>query len=164
MGISSTVAASCVGGETSARRLFLSRLALWVAVITCASCGGRSSQEAPRAGSPVAANVDAARILAADKDPGNWLTHGRTYSEQRFSPLAQINEQNVNRLGLAWYFDVDTNRGQEATPLVVDGVMYFTTAWSKVVALDAASGSRLWLYDPRVPPAWGINACCDVVN
>lgn len=126
----------------------------------CTGCGAHGSRSAVSA----AAGVDAASIVDADKEPGNWLTHGRTYSEQRFSPLTQINDQNVSWLGLAWYFDLDTKRGQEATPLVVDGVMYFTTAWSRVVALDAATGVRRWVYDPKVPPAWGINACCDVVN
>src|SRR5882724_3985798 len=83
--------------------------------------------------------VDAARILNADNSPGNWLTHGRTYSEQRYSPLTNITDKNVSQLGLAWFYDLDTNRGQEATPLVIDGVMYFTTAWSKVFALDATN-------------------------
>jgi alcohol dehydrogenase (cytochrome c)/quinohemoprotein ethanol dehydrogenase len=90
--------------------------------------------------------------------------YGRTYSEQRFSPLQQIDVNNVGELSLAWYYDLDTHRGQESTPLVIDGVMYFTTAWSKAVALDAATGKLLWSYDPKVPPAWGVNACCDVVN
>ncbi|HUK90699.1 MAG TPA: PQQ-binding-like beta-propeller repeat protein, partial [Blastocatellia bacterium] len=111
-----------------------------------------------------AADVDGARIMAADKDPGDWLTHGRTYSEQRFSPLKAINADNVHNLGLAWYYDLDTDRGQEATPLIVDGVMYFTSAWSKVFAVNAATGAPLWSYDPKVPPEWSVNACCDVVN
>lgn len=110
------------------------------------------------------ADVNAARILNADQEPGNWLAHGRTYDEQRFSPLKQINDQNVGQLALAWHYDLDTNRGQEATPLVIDGVMYFTSAWSKVFALDAATGKLRWSYDPKVPPEWGVNACCDVVN
>jgi len=110
------------------------------------------------------ASVDAERLTNTDKEPGNWLTYGRSYNEQRFSPLNQITDQNIRQLGLTWYFDLDTRRGQEATPLVVDGVMFFTTAWSKVVALDAATGALRWSYDPRVPPAWGVNACCDVVN
>ena len=79
-----------------------------------------------------AANVDAARLVQADQDPGNWMTYGRTYSEQRFSPLTQITADNVNLLGLAWYADFDIDRGQEATPLVIDGVMYVSTAWSMV--------------------------------
>jgi quinohemoprotein ethanol dehydrogenase len=110
------------------------------------------------------ANVSDAQIVKAESQPQNWLTHGRTYSEQRFSPLRAINDQSAGRLGLAWYFDLDTHRGQEATPIVVDGVMYFSTAWSKVFALNAATGARLWSYDPKVPPQWGANACCDVVN
>jgi quinohemoprotein ethanol dehydrogenase len=108
--------------------------------------------------------VNAQRITNADSEPGNWLTHGRTYSEQRFSPLKQIDDHNISQLALAWHFDLDTHRGQEATPLVIDGVMYFTTEWSKVIALNAATGSLLWKYDPKVPPEWAINACCDVVN
>ena len=65
------------------------------------------------------------------------MTYGRTYSEQRFSPLAQITVDNVNLLGLAWYADFYTDRGQEATPLIIDGVMYVSTAWSMVRAFDA---------------------------
>ncbi|HVW67342.1 MAG TPA: PQQ-binding-like beta-propeller repeat protein, partial [Steroidobacteraceae bacterium] len=110
------------------------------------------------------AAVDDKRLLQAGADADNWLTYGRTYSEQRFSPLAQIDAGNVAKLGLAWYFDLDTNRGQEATPLVVDGVLYTSTAWSKVFALDAATGRLLWKYDPHVPGKTGIKACCDVVN
>jgi len=110
------------------------------------------------------ANVNGSRIVHADREAGNWMTYGRTYDEQRFSLLNQINDSNVPQLGLAWYFDLDTRRGQEATPVVVDGVMYFTTAWSKVFALNAASGQLLWSFDPKVPGAWAVNACCDVVN
>ncbi|MBB6228961.1 PQQ-dependent dehydrogenase, methanol/ethanol family [Polymorphobacter multimanifer] len=97
-------------------------------------------------------------------DPGNWMTHGGTYAEQRFANLDQITAANVDKLGLAWSYELDTNRGQEATPLVIDGVMYTTTAWSKVVALDAATGKELWTYDPEVPKDRGHAACCDVVN
>ena len=111
-----------------------------------------------------ARDVGGERITNADSEPANWLTHGRTYSEQRFSPLRQIDDHNVSQLSLAWSFDLDTHRGQEATPLVVDGLMYFTTAWSKVFALNATTGALLWKYDPKVPPEWAINACCDVVN
>lgn len=110
------------------------------------------------------ADVNESRIINADHEPGNWMTYGRTYDEERFSPLNQINDQNVSQLGLAWYYDLDTNRGQEATPIVVDGVMYFTSAWSKVFALNAETGQLLWSYDPKVPGSWAVNACCDVVN
>src|SRR5215831_17415475 len=70
------------------------------------------------------ASVDAKRMGNADRDAANWLSYGRTYSEQRFSPLTKINADNAKQLGLAWYADLDTNRGQEATPLVIDGVLY----------------------------------------
>ena len=110
------------------------------------------------------ASVDEARILSADREAGNWLTHGRTYSEQRFSPLEQINTENVDQLGLAWSYEMRMPRGAEATPIVVDGVMYVTSAWSIVYALDAATGEELWVYDPEVPHERGASACCDVGN
>ena len=98
-----------------------------VSFITVSVRGWQTGTSTPRH-----TNVDGARIVAADREPGNWMTHGRTYSEQRFSPLKDINDRNAGELGLAWYYDLDTNRGQEATPIIVDGVMYFTSAWSKV--------------------------------
>ena len=110
------------------------------------------------------AAVDGARIVAADAEPGNWMTHGRTYSEQRFSPLTQIDDTNVTKLGLAWSFATDTSRGLEATPIVVDGRMFTTGNWGVVFALDAKTGEELWTFDPEVPGEWGRYACCDVVN
>jgi len=95
---------------------------------------------------------------------GEWLTYGRDYGEQRFSPLTQVNEYNVDQLGLAWYADMDTARGQEATPLVHDGVLYVTTAWSMVKAYDAKTGKPLWAFDPKVPRNTLVRACCDAVN
>src|SRR3984885_1211479 len=110
------------------------------------------------------ADVNDARLSNADQEPGNWMSYGRTYNEQRFSPLKEVTDRNVGQLGLAWHYDLDTRRGQEATPVVVDGVMYFTSAWSKVFAVDGATGTPIWTYDPKVPPEWSVNACCDVVN
>src|SRR5262245_4889317 len=104
------------------------------------------------------------RIVNADAEPQNWLSHGRTYDEARHSPLDQINDGNAARLGLAWAYDLDTNRGQEATPLVIDGTMYTTSAWSKVQAFDAVTGKLLWQFDPKVPGEVAVKACCDVVN
>ncbi|MFL5296845.1 MAG: PQQ-dependent dehydrogenase, methanol/ethanol family [Phenylobacterium sp.] len=109
------------------------------------------------------ANVDGARIAAADTN-AEWVSYGKGYSEQRFSPLDKVNTTNVGQLGLAWYAQFDTDRGQEATPLVVDGVLYTTTAWSKVFAFDAATGKPLWSFDPKVDGRKGFDACCDVVN
>lgn len=110
------------------------------------------------------ARIDQARLENAASDQDNWLAHGRTYAEQRYSDLNQINDGNIGQLSLAWAVELDTSRGQEATPIVVDGVMYTSTAWSKVMALDAATGKVLWQFDPQNDGAKGVHACCDVVN
>jgi PQQ-dependent dehydrogenase (methanol/ethanol family) len=138
-------------------------LAILLAGGVLAACSSReaSLESRPNFGK---ADVDAARIGNADAEPGSWMSHGRTYSEQRFSPLDQIDSGNVGKLGLAWFADMDTNRGQEATPIMVDGVIYVSTAWSKVKAYDAGTGRPLWAFDPEVPGQSGVNACCDVVN
>jgi len=145
-------------------RKSISIFAITLALVGAAGCRSGSNSPATAQESATPANVDTSRLVHADNDPGNWMSYGRTYSEQRFSPLKQINDQNVGQLALAWYVDLDSHRGDEATPIVVDGVMYFTTAWSKVFAVKAATGEKLWSYDPKVPPEWAINACCDVVN
>ena len=110
------------------------------------------------------ASINAERLANAASEPANWMTHGGTYAEQRYANLEQISADNVGKLGLAWSYELDSNRGQEATPLVVDGVMYTTAAWSKVIALDAATGAVKWTYDPEVSKDRGHSACCDVVN
>jgi quinohemoprotein ethanol dehydrogenase len=132
--------------------------AIWAAALAAgtmvlAGCGGEGGK-----------GVDGERIIAADQAPGEWVSHGRTYSEQRFSPLDKINAGNVGELGLAWSFDLPEQRGIEATPLVADGVMYTTSAWSVVRAFDARTGKLLWTHDPKVPKATGVKACCDAVN
>nr|WP_158458488.1 PQQ-dependent dehydrogenase, methanol/ethanol family [Pseudomonas fluorescens] len=112
----------------------------------------------------MAAEVDGKRIAAADNEPGNWMSHGRTYDEQRFSPLTHINDGNVSQLGLAWSYKLDLDRGVEATPIVVDGVMYTTGPFSVVYALDARNGKLLWKYDPQSDRQRAGEACCDAVN
>jgi len=129
-------------------------LAAAAASLLLAACGGHDN----------AKGVTGERIIAADSAPGEWLSHGRTYSEQRFSPLDKINTSNVKDLGLAWSVDLPENRGIEATPLVSDGVMYTTSAWSVVRAFDARDGKLLWEHDPEVPRDTGAKACCDSVN
>jgi alcohol dehydrogenase (cytochrome c)/quinohemoprotein ethanol dehydrogenase len=123
-----------------------------MALAGCAEKGGKN------------ANVDDARLVAGSPDGADWLSYGRTMDEQRFSPLTQVSDQNVGQLGLEWSSDLDTARGQEATPIVVDGIMYISTAWSMVKAYDAATGKKLWEYDPKVPRAKLVDVCCDAVN
>ena len=111
-----------------------------------------------------AAGIDDVALRNADSRQGEWITHGRNYAETRYSPLAKISDRTVRDLGLAWSFDTNTDRGLEATPIVVDGVMYTTGSWSIVYALDARTGRQLWKWDPQVPHRYGARACCDVVN
>src|SRR5580704_3892699 len=108
--------------------------------------------------------LDDSRLRSADQDKGNWLMYGRTYDDHRFSPLNQINEQTVAKLGLAWSRELGTTRGLEATPLVEDGVVYATGSWSVVYAIDAKTGKLKWTYDPKVPRERASFICCDVVN
>ncbi|HTA44458.1 MAG TPA: PQQ-dependent dehydrogenase, methanol/ethanol family [Bryobacteraceae bacterium] len=108
--------------------------------------------------------VDDSTLRGADQDTGNWLMYGRTYDDHRFSPLNQINEQTVGKLGLAWSRELGTTRGLEATPLVKDGVIYTTSSWSVVDAIDAKTGEIRWTYDPKVPRERAYFICCDVVN
>ena len=140
--------------------LKLSALSCAVALAACDAGEAPLTEETPA--EPAA--VDAARLNAAESDPANWLSYGRTYSEQRYSPLATVHDGNVGELSLAWYVDLNEPRGIEATPIVVDGVMYTTSAWSVVYAIDARDGTVLWVHDPEVPKEWGVYACCDVVN
>jgi quinohemoprotein ethanol dehydrogenase len=129
-------------------------LASTTAFVLCVAC--RSSESAER--------VDDARLIAADRDSANWLTYGRTYSEQRFSPLRQINDATVSKLGLVWSHELPTTRGVEATPIVLDGVVYTTSTWNVVYAYDAASGRQIWTYDPVVDRSRARTICCDAVN
>ena len=135
-----------------------------VGVFSFVTLGCSSSRPATEEAVRGPGAVGGARIAAADTEPGQWMSHGRTYGEQRFSPLSQISTETVGKLGLTWFADLDTDRGQEATPLVADGVLYVSTSWSRVKAFDAATGKALWSYDPEVPGEWAANACCDVVN
>ena len=90
--------------------------------------------------------------------------YNRTQDEQRFSPLTAVNETSVKGLAPAWTYKMPTTRGHEATPLVHDGIMYVTSAWSVLHAIDARTGEEKWIYDPQVPKAHARFACCDVVN
>jgi quinohemoprotein ethanol dehydrogenase len=155
-------------------RRVTARAALAAAALgTVASLGGCAQDaagDAPRSAArpssaprPPAA-VDAARLRAADSEPGQWMSYGRNYEEQHYSPLDRINTANVGELGLAWYAEIPLNRGQEATPLFIDGVLYLSSSWSNVFAFDAKTGSQLWRYDPQVPREWAVNVCCGEVN
>ncbi|PQA89410.1 PQQ-dependent dehydrogenase, methanol/ethanol family [Hyphococcus luteus] len=119
------------------------------------------------AGVLLAASAGVASCGRAAKETaasGEWSVVGGSYREAFYSPLDQISEDNIGQLGLAWYADLDTFRGQEANPVVVDGVIYVSTAWSKVYAFDGKTGDQLWFFDPEVAGEKGYDACCDVGN
>src|ERR1700751_3239425 len=98
---------------------------------------------------------------ASESPSGDWLLYGRTYDDQRFSPLEQINEQTVANVGLVWSRELGTTRGLEATPLVEQGILYATGSWSVVFAFDAKTGKQLWTYDPLEKrtgaPVWTVD-------
>jgi len=112
--------------------------------------------------SPLRAQVTYERMLNAEKEPGNWLTYSGNYSAHRFSPLDQINASNVSRLKVAWTYHVNSLQKFEATPLVVDGVMYLAEAPSNVTALDTRTGRPLWKYRRNLPD--DLRVCCGQVN
>jgi len=109
-------------------------------------------------------NADDAILAQAADHPGEWLTHGLNYSEDRYSLLTQVNKDNVQSLGLVWSADLGSKRGLEATPLIADGVMYVTGVWSTVFAIDVRDGKIRWSYDPGVPRRHAEKLCCDIVN
>jgi len=119
------------------------------------------SQDAIRA---AVGPIDTAAIIENDNHDRSWLNYGLNYAETRYSQLDQITAENVGDLGLAWSYNLESRRGVQATPIVVDGVMYVTASWSVVHALDAVTGERLWVYDPEVPGEYASRGCCDVVN
>ena len=125
------------------------------ALALLAACGKQPS-------APATSGVTDALIAAPPV--GEWLTVAGDHNETRFSALDAISDKNVSTLGLAWSADLDTARGQEATPLMHDGVLYVSTAWSMVKAYDAKTGALKWSYDPKVPRAKLVDVCCDAVN
>jgi PQQ-dependent dehydrogenase (methanol/ethanol family) len=123
-------------------------LSLLVSAAVLTDC---ATQERTAASAPSRpANVNAERLVNAEKEPGQWMTYGGTYSEQRFSRLNEINSQNVGRLGLKWYADYETNQNQHGSPLYVDGVIYVSTSRNVVYAFDAKTGAQLWKYNAMI--------------
>jgi quinohemoprotein ethanol dehydrogenase len=153
---------------TKNRPARLAQAAIAIGLGLALSATGALAQNAAK-GSPdhikaVTSAVDGASIKANTATSKDWPTIGLDYAETRFSKLNQINADNVKKLGLVWSYPLESSRGVEATPVVVDGIMYQTASWSVVHAIDARTGKRLWTYDPKVDRAKGYKGCCDVVN
>lgn len=139
-------------------------LILLTAALLLTACGRSEDRPAARGSATSGVGKVDGALLATGGDGRDWAMTGFNYSEARYSPLTQVNAGNVGKLGLAWFADMPDARGQEATPVVIDGKMFVTGPWSKVFAFDAVSGKQLWQYDPKVDRQKGAQACCDVVN
>jgi quinohemoprotein ethanol dehydrogenase len=150
-------------GRGPASAFVLTSAVVWVC--TLAAARAQSPAATPAAAAVKVAAVDTARLGAADSEPQNWFTGGRDQDGSYYSPLADINAGNVKQLGYAWSYDLgNPQRGQEATPIVVDGVMYTSGTWGYVYAVDAATGQERWRYDPKGDWFPARNPCCDLVN
>ena len=141
---------------------FLNDISKWLLIIFLIAGCDRTKKH-------TAGDIHQQRFLQADLEPENWMSLGRNFQQQHHSPLKQINATNADSIGLAWEYKTFTsrgkvNRGLEATPIVVDGVMYTSGAWSIVMAIDAKTGQQIWRYDPQVEGSYARKACCDVVN
>src|SRR5687768_13736218 len=111
--------------HTQSMGLRLSAAIVASCVLNVGVAASSSSSGSTRSG---AANVTAARLVKADNEPGQWMTYGGTYSEQRFSPVKKIDASNVSQMGLQWFADYETNQNQHGSPLYIDGVIYVSTA------------------------------------
>jgi quinohemoprotein ethanol dehydrogenase len=139
--------------------------AFLVAVLAAGLVGCKKAPDAASGTARVATGkLDRARLLAVDTEPGSWLTSGRDFGKTHYSPLELINQQNVDKLGFAWQYETGTARGMQATPVVIDGVMYTSGVAGRVYALDAASGKLLWQFEPTVDYRAARGSCCDIVN
>lgn len=104
------------------------------------------------------------RLKNADREPESWMTGGRDYKQSYYSPLRDIDTDNVDRLGFAWHYDIDFETAFQATPVVIDGMMFTSGNRGNVYALDAASGELRWSFIPEVARETFDNHCCGGPN
>jgi len=140
-----------------------------MAALVATSCTHQALHEPPppgqvAAGTPRFGNINRQRLLDIASEPGQWLTTGRDIGHTHHSPLAAIDKANAARLGFAWSYDTGTTRGMEATPIVVDGVLYTSGPTGRVYALHADTGKEIWKFDPQSDGQVNCWACCDEVN
>lgn len=134
---------------------------LLVSISALYACVGEAP---PPATAPSPASIDNQRLLKLNSEPGTWLTGGRDYQQSYFSPLTQINSANVRQLGYAWHYDTNFDQGYEATPIVVDGVLYGSGPTGSVFALNAETGAERWSFTPEIDQGFVRKVCCGVVN
>ncbi len=146
------------------QRLRAASLSFALGVVAACTQSGPVAPPGPAATTPPRGQLDAQRLAGAEAEPGQWFTSGRDGAGTYYSPLTLIDRSNVARLGFAWDYALGTKRGLEATPVVIDGVMYVVGNWGRTYALDARTGRELWTHVPDVDGQWGRHACCDAVN
>ena len=139
------------------------RIAFLIVLALLAACSREEEAPVEALAPTTPAAVEQPAMVAPLPDT-DWTLHGNDWREQRYSALDQVNRETVEELGLAWSFPMYTQRGVEATPLVIDGVMYVTGSWSMVYALDARTGELKWFFDPQVDRSFLAKGCCDAVN
>ncbi len=155
----------CGPARASLRGLRAALLGVACGALTAAlPAAAQTAKGSPEHIRAVTAKVNGASIVANRATTKDWPSYGLDYAETRYSRLKQIDTGNVKDLGLAWSYDLESTRGIEATPIVIDGVMYVSASWSIVHAIDARTGKRLWTFDPKVNRAEGYKGCCDVVS
>jgi quinohemoprotein ethanol dehydrogenase len=148
------MAAVSLGSAPANILVFLSLVGLILGVSACS-----------RDSTPTAyGQVNRDRLLAANAQPENWMTTGRDFGKSHYSPLTSIDRNSVGQLGLAWQYQTGTTRGLEATPIVVDGVMFTSGNEGRVYALNAKTGAEIWRFNPEVDGQIHRKACCDAVN
>ncbi|PKO67266.1 MAG: PQQ-dependent dehydrogenase, methanol/ethanol family [Betaproteobacteria bacterium HGW-Betaproteobacteria-16] len=149
--------------------LTTARCRLAVGLLAALAFSTSAWAQAPAKGTPAhikaaVGKVNAAFMQSNATQTADWPSYGLDYAETRHSKLNQISTANVKDLGLVWSYNLESKRGVESTPVVVDGIMYVTASWSIVHAVDVRTGKRIWTYDPKVPREAGYKGCCDVVN
>lgn len=125
--------------------------------------GKRAIQPTTNIAAPLV-RVTPDRLLRAASEPDNWLMYGGDYGQTRFSALTAINRETVHNLVPVWSFQTGVQDGLTGMPLVVDGVIFLTTAWNHAFAIDARTGAEIWHYQRRLPPANELSFCCGPSN
>ena len=144
--------------------IIVSWFLLLAAFTSLSACDQSSPVSSPLKNQLEVGNINAQRLLNTHDEPGAWLTGGRDYKQSYYSPLKTINKTNVDQLGFAWQYEIDTTYGFEATPIVVDGVMFSSGPKGVVYALDAKTRVQRWLFEPKVDPDVMRKVCCGPIN
>ena len=145
------------------RSTFIIFIIINLSCFTLSSCDATINSKSKDI-SAQAGNIDTHRLKNIDTEPGAWLTGGRDYQQSYYSPLNSINKKNVLQLGFAWQYDINTTKGFEATPIVVDGVMFSSGPMGVVYALNAVTGEERWTFEPEIDLGIMSKVCCGPVN